>query len=209
MRQLVAFVGFRSAGKNTAAQPLVDIHHYQSLSFADAMKDALASIFCWQRDLLEGITDESREWREQGDIWWANRLGIAEFTPRWALKHFGTEIMREHFNQEIWVLHVERRIMLLGDTPVVLTDTRFPNEIEMIRRFNGAVVRIQRGPDPEWMEIARLANQGSEPHQHAMERHGVHASERAWVGSELDVTLQNDGSIADLQTAVLTWLKQD
>jgi hypothetical protein len=202
--QLVTFVGFKSSGKNTAAQPLIDEFGYAPLSFADAMKDSLASIFCWSRIMLEGITQESREWREQIDQWWADRLGIPEFSPRWAMRHFGTEIMRAHFNPEIWVLNVERRIMMLGDRPVVIIDARFPNEIELARRFGGRVARIKRGSDPNWMPMVQSA-----PHQSArdvMTSLDIHESEWAWIGTPVDVTIENDRSIADLRNALVGWL---
>jgi hypothetical protein len=207
MNQLIAFVGFKSAGKNTAAQPLIDHYGYKPLSYADALKDALAAIFCWPRDLLEGITDESRLWREQVDHWWAARLDINDFTPRWAMMNFGTEIMRKHFNPDIWVLNVERRIELLGDHPIVLIDARFPNEIALARRFKGQVVRIQRGADPAWMSIAAGASAGNLPHCQEMQKLGIHPSEWSWVNSPFDVTLQNDGSIVALQAAVLMWMR--
>src|SRR5215475_14081161 len=103
---LIAFVGFKSSGKNTAAQALLPLG-YVSLSFADAIKDALAAIFCWDRDLLEGITEESRRWREQIDPWWANALGIPQFTPRWAMTHIGTDLLRHYFHYDLWVHNVE------------------------------------------------------------------------------------------------------
>ncbi|GAC1380655.1 MAG: hypothetical protein NVSMB40_20050 [Aquirhabdus sp.] len=206
MAPLITFVGFKSAGKNTAAMPLVEQHGFIPISFADAMKDSLAAIFCWDRELLEGITDESRAWRETVDDWWAKRLSIVGFTPRWAMRNFGTEVMRAHFNPEIWVFNVERRIMLLGDVPIVLIDARFPNEIKLARQFNGLVARIKRGPDPEWMSVAMRANQGSTVDRRRMaEDYRIHESEWAWVNCEVDMTLPNDAAIIDLQHAVLRW----
>ena len=35
----------------------------------------------------------------------------------------------------------------------------------------------------------------------------VHASEYAWVGSEVDVTIRNDGTTEELSDAVLGWLQ--
>lgn len=206
MSQLTAFVGFKASGKNTAAQPLVADRGVTPLSFADAMKDSLAAIFCWERNMLEGVTDESRVWREEVDGWWANRLNMPHFTPRWAMQNFGTDVMREHFHPEIWVLNVERRILLLGAVPIVLIDARFPNEIALAIRLGGQVVRVQRGADPTWMAMARAANQGDEDGSLFMAvATQVHRSEWAWVGSKVDATLQNDGTIADLQRRSLQW----
>jgi hypothetical protein len=206
LNRLVAFVGFKSSGKNTAANVLID-HGYLPMSFADAMKDALAAIFCWDRYLLEGVTDESRQWRETVDHWWAERLGIADFSPRWAMRHFGTDIMRRHFNQELWVLNVTRRIMLAGDHPVVLIDARFPNEIALARRLNGAVARIKRGPDPKWFHDGLAAAKGdAEAIVRMTEQHAIHQSEWAWLAEPVDAILMNDWTIADLHTQVINWL---
>jgi hypothetical protein len=59
--------------------------------------------------------------------------------------------------RNLWVFNVERRILAV-DGPVVLVDSRFPNEIALARRYGGRVVRIQRGADPGWTELATLAN---------------------------------------------------
>jgi hypothetical protein len=204
--QLITFVGFKSSGKNTAAEALLPFG-FVPLSFADALKDALASIFCWDRTLLEGITTESRLWREQGDPWWAAKLDIPHFTPRWAMTHFGTEVMRRHFNNDIWVFNVERRLNML-DAPAVIIDSRFPNEIAMARRYGGRVIRIQRGADPEWLPLAITANRDPEPliRDYALKllvHAGIHATEYAWIGTEMDATLVNDGTVDDLHVKVI------
>lgn len=194
--QNIAFVGFKSSGKNTAADALLPFG-YISFSFADALKDALATIFCWDRTLLEGITKESRIWREKVDKWWAAKLGIPDFTPRWAMQNFGTEVMRRHFHEKIWVYNIERRIALLDNKPFVLIDARFPNEINLSRSHGGKIIRIKRGADPVWMDDAVIANASHDTRK--MQELGVHESEFAWIGCELDATIENDGSIALLQ----------
>jgi hypothetical protein len=206
MRSLIAFVGFKSSGKNTAAEALYP-HGFTPFSFADALKDALAAIFCWDRNLLEGITPESRAWREEVDPWWAAKLDIPLFTPRWALMNVGTEVMRRHFNDNLWVFNVERRITQV-DTSVVLIDSRFPNEIALAHRYGGRVYRIKRGPDPDWNELAELANLHWSPviRTHALAQlidRDIHRSEYAWIGGDIDATIDNDGSIADLHEATL------
>ena len=206
MRSLIAFVGFKSSGKNTAAEALYPLG-FVPFSFADALKDALAAIFCWDRDLLEGITPESRAWREQVDSWWAAKLDIPHFTPRWAMMNVGTDVMRRYFHDKLWVFNVERRITLT-DASVALIDIRFPNEIALARRYGGRVFRVKRGPDPDWRELAELANLHWSPviRAHALAmlaERDIHCSEYAWIGSQIDATIDNDGSIADLHAAVL------
>lgn len=201
---VIALVGFAGSGKDTAAQVLVD-NDFHPFSFAEALKDALASIFCWPRELLEGKTKESRVWRETVDPWWSAKLELPGFTPRYAMQNFGTDVMRRHFHPDLWVLNVEKRMHELGPgANVVLVDGRFPNELDMCRRNNGLVVRVKRGDDPEWFEAARLVNLG-ELTTSAMEFLGnykVHHSEWAWIGQPIDVVVENDGTVDDLQGKV-------
>lgn len=62
---LIGVVGFAGSGKGTVADILVRDHGFKKLSFADALKDAVATIFGWERHLLEGDTDESREFAKR------------------------------------------------------------------------------------------------------------------------------------------------
>ena len=78
-------------------------------SFA-SLKDLCASIFGWDRDPLVGDTVDSRDFRETPDLYWTRKLNIDNFTPRLALQLIGTEIMRTHFNQNIWLDSLEYRI---------------------------------------------------------------------------------------------------
>jgi hypothetical protein len=207
---LITFVGFKSSGKNTAAAALYPLG-FVSISFADALKDALAAIFCWDRNLLEGISEESRTWRECIDPWWAVKLDIPHFSPRWAMMNVGTEVMRRHFHYDLWVFNVERRMMLL-DCPITLPDARFPNEIALTQRFDGKVIRIRRGGEPEWMPWAITANSDAEQRDNArsmLASAGVHESEYAWVNSPIDHVIDNDGTIADLHSKVINWISAD
>lgn len=202
MQNIIALVGFAGVGKDTVGQYLTETYGHEPLAFADPLKDCLSNIFGWDRELLSGRTPESRVWREQVDPWWADKLGIPHFSPRFAMQNFGTEVMRKNFNDDIWIINTEKRI-LDAKGPVVITDGRFPNEIKMIRRLGGAVYRVRRGPDPVWMDIAMEANRGDAHARSKMiDVHRVHLSEWAWVGEDLDGAIRNDGDIFDLHEVV-------
>ncbi len=199
---IIGFVGFIGSGKDTAADYLVNFHAFRRDSFASTLKDAVACVFSWDRTLLEGRTKESREWREQVDEWWSNRLG-KEITPRWILQHWGTEVCRNGFHNDIWIASLENKIRKTNDN-VVITDVRFPNEITAIKKAGGKVFRIKRGPDPEWYEDALAHNQGPTNMRWALSKmhlnqSNVHASEYSWVGnSHIDAEIDNNGTIDDL-----------
>lgn len=180
------------SGKDTAADYLVNFHGFRRDSFARTLKDATAAIFGWDRDLLEGRTRASREWREQVDQWWAQRLSLPHLTPRWVLQHLGTEVLRMHLHDEIWISSLENVLRNSRDD-VVITDCRFPNEADAIRAAGGRVIRIRRGPDPIWFETARHS-----PELIPLHYPTVHASEYSSAAIRYDILLENDGSIDDL-----------
>ncbi len=195
-------VGFAGSGKDSAAQHLVDLC-YKKYSFADSLKDTLSTIFCWDRALLEGNTDESRAWRDKIDRWWAEKLDIPNFSPRYAMQYIGTEVFKGHFNKDIWVLNIEYKLSLVDqDERIVLVDGRFPNEFNVARRFKGKLLRIKRGYDPEWYETARKANFGDPAAMQYMIRSNIHSSEWAWIGHAVDAIIENNGTLAQLHKNV-------
>lgn len=200
---IIGFVGQIGAGKDTAADLLVNSYGFRRDSFANTLKDAISMIFGWDRTLLEGRTKESREWRDQVDTWWATRLNMPELTPRYVLQHWGTEVCRGAFHDDIWIASLENKLRKTTDN-VVITDVRFPNEISAIHNSGGTVIRIKRGPDPEWLAAAESFNRGpvnnmtwSLSKEH-IRRLGIHASEYSWAGGDIDFTVVNDSSVDDL-----------
>jgi hypothetical protein len=209
---IVGFVGFIGSGKDTAADYLVNFHGFRRDSFAGTLKDALSNIFGWDRTLLEGKTKESREWREQIDTWWADRLQIPHLTPRWIMQHWGTEVCRQGFHDDIWIASLENKLRKTKDN-IVISDVRFKNEIKAIHSLNGKVIRIKRGPDPEWYEDAKNVNAGPTNMSWAiskmrMEELKIHASETSWIGEDIDYTLDNNHSIDSLFTQIKDILRQ-
>lgn len=198
MNNLLGFVGFASSGKDTVASFLIDDFGYTPIAFADSIKDCLSSIFSWDRQLIEGATPESRKWRETVDPWWAAKLGVPNFTPRWAMTHFGTDVMRAHFDPRIWILNTERRLMSHQNKRIVVKDCRFPNEVATLRANGGKICRVRRGPEPAWYGIAKQANEGCPVARATMQRFDIHESEWAWIGVEIDHMIENDSTVADL-----------
>jgi hypothetical protein len=194
---IIGFVGFIGSGKDTAADYLVNFHGFRRDSFANTLKDAVAAVFGWDRTLLEGRTKEAREWREQVDPWWAKRLDMPHLTPRWILQYWGTEVCRQGFHDDIWIASVENKMRKTTDN-IVISDVRFPNEIKAIHNAGGKVIWVQRGELPSWHIMAGKANNGDTFAAEKLKALGVHASETAWVGKDIDYTIQNNSSIDDL-----------
>ena len=194
---IIGICGFIGSGKDTVADYLVNFHEFRRESFANTLKDAVAAVFGWDRTLLEGRTKEAREWREQVDPWWAERLAMPTLTPRWVLQYWGTEVCRKAFHDDIWIASLENKIRNSKDN-VVISDCRFPNEIQSIRDAGGKIIWVQRGELPDWYDVAVNANQGHNYAVQELKMRKIHASETAWVGTDFDVIVDNNSSIDDL-----------
>jgi len=199
---IIGICGLIGSGKDTIADYLQNIHQFRRESFAHVLKDAVAQIFGWDRELLEGRTKESRAWREQVDPWWAERLKMPHLTPRYVLQVWGTEVARRSFHDDIWIAALENKLRKTTDD-VVISDCRFPNEIKSIRNAGGIVVRVVRGPEPVWYDAAVSLNLGPEGNitwalsREQLERSKVHASETAWIGTRFDAVIDNNADGLD------------
>lgn len=200
---IIGLTGFIGSGKDTVANMLCDLGATQ-VSFASPVKDVCASVFGWDREQLEGDTIESRDFRETPDIFWTRKLGIDNFTPRLALQLIGTDIMRNHFNADIWISSLEYRLRKSTNDIIVVSDARFQNELNLVKSMGGKVLTVVRDELPEWHDVAVKANQGSVPAKHTMNTRykSVHASEWSWVGFDFDTVLDNTGSLDNLEKQV-------
>jgi len=200
---IIGIAGFLGSGKGTIADFLVK-SGYTKISFADKLKDACATIFEWDRLMLEGDTLESREWREEVDEWWAERLNIENFTPRLALQLMGTQAGRGVFGDGIWVAAMEKHI-LENPGNYVIPDIRFKNEVKLVNSMRGITIRVRRGEEPSWYEKAEEWNlicKTNGDSNHAIMPHvleDIHESERDWIGEKFDHILENNSTLKELE----------
>jgi hypothetical protein len=203
---LIGIAGQIASGKDTIADYLVTEKGFRRMSFAEPLKDAVSAIFGWDRELLEGNTVESREWRDQIDEWWASRLNIRHLTPRWVLQQWGTEVGRRAFHDDIWIASIENKLRSMTDN-IVISDCRFPNEIKAIKQAGGKTVRVSRGSPPVWYQQALAVNNGfySPGYRDSLrilEEHNVHASEYSSIGLNYDYHIDNSSTLEDLYKKV-------
>ena len=192
---IIGICGLIGSGKGTVVDILVETHNFKKLSFADKLKDGVATIFGWDRAMLEGDTDESRQWRELKDDFWSNETKM-EVTPRLVLQLFGTDCMRNGFDDGIWVSTIKKKLLENPTIDYVVPDVRFANEVDMIRDIGGQVWEVKRGADPQW--LIEYESTGVEP--------TVHASEWKWIKSKKDLVIENDSTLDDLRSLVLNHL---
>jgi hypothetical protein len=194
---IIGLCGFAGSGKGTLADILVENHNFRKISFATKLKDVASVMFGWDRDLLEGITDESRAWREEIDEYWSNELE-QEVTPRIVLQIFGTDCVRNNLHNNIWVSIVKKTLIDNPDVNWVIPDIRFPNEVDVIQQqLNGSVWWIKRGELPDWYRTAAVDNEiGS--NDMLTKYSEVHESEYKWINTQFDNIIENDSSIEEL-----------
>ena len=207
MKKIIGICGLAGSGKDTIGDALVNnLPNWEKVSFASHLKDVTALLFGFDRKMLAGETPEDRAIREQPDKFWSEKMG-KDFTPRYALQYLGTNLLRNQLHQNIWVDCLERKI-LESDKNVVITDVRFPNEINMIRNVGGEIWRVERGVLPQWWETALYYNTQPNTLEIPSEFNGVHESEWRWVGYDRpNHIFKNDGTIEDLEKKVLDIMK--
>lgn len=157
------------------------------------------------------ITCTKEEYEEQRRINWQTAYK-QPMNPRYLLQLLGTEACREVIHQNIWVNalfadykttgyiiknnnQISEASFVKGEmigiptnsTPVysnwIITDMRFPNELEAVKTRNGITIRINRN-----------FYTGVDNHLAAQQ----HESETALDNATFDYTISNDGTIEEL-----------
>lgn len=131
MTTLIAFTGRAGAGKDTAAQALID-RGFQRMAFADCLKEVVAL-----------LADEPVGWYHDPVLKeeFSHALGM---TRRSALQLMGTEGVRKIFGADFWASRLLRRWHTLGRPNTVITDCRFDNEASLVRLEGGTVIKVVR-----------------------------------------------------------------
>lgn len=140
--KLIGITGRKFNGKDTLGNYYVEKYGYIRLAFADALKKGCAEIFGFSDEQLYGNLKETAD-----DFW--------KITPRTVLQYVGTDLFREQLNvimpeigQNIWTKVVEKKISDIRkvnpNACFVITDVRFPNECDLVRKLGGVVVRVKR-----------------------------------------------------------------
>lgn len=140
---IIALMGNKGAGKDTIANMIKkNATQYDEviiMSFADSLKDATSAIFGFDRQMLEGGTVESRNWREKEIPELSEKMGV-KVTPRFLLQRIGTNILRKYLYDGIWVDSVLAKIKNTIEEDntksylFIITDCRFKNEIKVLAK---------------------------------------------------------------------------
>jgi hypothetical protein len=114
--------------------------------FSLAVKQITASLFGFSWDLVLGSNADLREAREtvRSVI---NYKYCDRPTVREALQYIGTEVFRNGLDPDTWLNITIRNALKNPERLVVISDLRFRNEANAIKRAGGAIVHIYRDPE--------------------------------------------------------------
>ena len=170
---IIGITGHARHGKDSTADILVKRFGFKKYALADVMKEACKVIFGWSDDYLYG------ELKDKVDP----RFGIS---PRHALQTLGTEwgqwelskydTFKDTTGRKLWVNSLLSRV----SDAAVIADVRFPHEAEAIRDKGGIIIMVRR--------------------MYAVDN--SHESERGIEDIDADYTVNNFGTLADLEWQV-------
>jgi hypothetical protein len=205
---LLGVLGFIGSGKGTVGDILSQEYGFEQISFATHLKDVASVLFGWNRELLEGDTNESRQFRQQPDNFWSEKFN-KPFTPRLALQLLGTESVRNVFHEDFWIHALENKLQKINNKNIVITDVRFKNEIDWMFSKSAILIEVRRGIKPTWYNLAAEANRGSKRAEKFMlDESGVHESEWRWIGHNIHHVIDNDSDLDNLKEKLACCLQK-
>jgi hypothetical protein len=173
---IIGLSGYARSGKDTVAELLCLNYGYKRVSFADPMRQALYVL----SPKLDNVVRLSEYVDEYGwDVAKQNQ------EVRRLLQVFGTEVGRKMFGLDFWIDIALKN--LDGSSKVVVSDVRFPNEAETIKKLGGSIWRINR---------------------HNLNAVNGHPSEHAMDSYMVSHVIYNDGTLNDLSDEVFMLAKE-
>lgn len=133
---LIGLSGKKQSGKSTVTSYLCEVFDFHEISWAYPLKEIIGKE-------LFGLDDE---------VLYGDSPKREEIIPEWGrsgrdiLQVVGTDLFRNHFDPDFWIKVGLRRITELTDRGrhVVVSDCRFPNEVDAIKDLGGIACRIVR-----------------------------------------------------------------
>jgi len=187
--KIIGLTGKKGSGKDTLANYLIKKYNYTRLAFADPLKDSCKIIFGLTNEQVHGNK------KEEIDPYW-------NITPRKILQFVGTELYREKIGEllpnvgkNIWVNVIDRKLQENLENKYVITDIRFQNELDLVKKYNGKIIKINREKNQK-QEYIRSANAVQQ--EHVPVEYDQHVSENYIDDLKSDYIIYNNSSIPEL-----------
>ena len=179
---LIGVTGLAQHGKDTIGNRLVKAHGFRRLGFANVLKELALRV----NPIIPRHTTGTLVRLDQfvGEVGWEEAKKHGEV--RRFLQELGTGV-RDYVGDDVWIDALERRWLDGGDVDVVITDVRFQNEANWIRRNNGYLIRVVR------RENGKAFDNGVD---------ADHPSEKQVPFLPADLIVTNDADIIDLNLKV-------
>lgn len=170
---LIGLTGRARTGKTTAAEHLTGTYLLEHYAFADPLRDGLMAIFNLDPTDFEG------DRKEQPLAW-------LDHSPRQLMQSMGTEWARNAVHPDVWVKLAEQNLDYMAKSlgaviGFVVSDVRFDNEADFIRRSGGTIIHI-------WRADAQSVN--------------PHTSEKGIAGNANDLLVANNGTVEEFLRAL-------
>lgn len=179
--------------ENGDITPLLEESPWEVKKFADKPKDVTCLMLgCTRKDL------ESHEYKESylPSRWnYVDEQGFKkQMTVRVFLQRLATDAMRDHLHTDVWVnclmsdynpVPVDRSSTGWEFPRWIITDTRFPNELEAVKAQGGITIRVVR----KNLDGSLYGVDYSKPE---------HPSECSLDNEQFKYTIINDGTLDDL-----------
>jgi len=140
------------SGNNFTSIASNNIVFAREIFFSYAVKLIAAALFDFPWELICASTPQLRTERETtySNIPYSNIPGTQNgcITARRALEYIGTDVFRKSFDPNTWLNITFGMIERMHNTRYVfISDTRFLNEAEVIKRKGGRIIIVHRKPE--------------------------------------------------------------
>ena len=120
---------------------------WRELTFAEPLKIMCSILFNYDMNIIFGQTQVTRDAREIVKTINYNVCGA--LTGRQVLEYFGTNIMRNRYDDQIWIKILRQTVTHMREDGynVVISDVRFHNEKEFVQSLKGTIIVVTRSYD--------------------------------------------------------------
>ena len=166
---IILLTGNIGSGKSLSAKILCDLFGLEEVTFAEPLKSFAMSIgFTYEQ--VYGTQEQKLQ---INDFW---KISGREF-----LQKFGTDVCRDNLpeiipkmnmnNSQIWARVMEKK--LIEKSNLVISDGRFMDEVRLVKKYGGIVLRINRSINKDKTEYKHKSEGIELPYDFEIDNNGT------------------------------------